>query len=167
MNEGKRFEENFKKSAKIDNLLLIRLQDAAGWSDAENTRFTPSNVCDFILYNGIEMHLIELKSHKSTSIAFNQMKQIDKMIKYSYVNLKKYVIIEFRKYTTTVAIPVDKLIEFREATSKKSINLKECAEIGTIIPQTKKQVNYTYDLSKFRIIYSDSRQATDRILKED
>ncbi len=47
-NEGKRFESAFIKSVP-DHVLVKRLNDnAAGWSNGTNTRFSSNNECDYI-----------------------------------------------------------------------------------------------------------------------
>ena len=60
-NEGKRFEQDFIGSVPAE-WFKYRLNDSsASWSNNENSRFTPSNICDFIVYNGF---------YQSLSLAF-------------------------------------------------------------------------------------------------
>ena len=47
MNEGKKFEEDFKKSMDKYNIWNYRLRDSSGsWSNNKGSRFTPKNICD-------------------------------------------------------------------------------------------------------------------------
>ena len=65
MNEGKKFEEDFKKSMDKYNIWNYRLRDSSGsWSNNKGSRFTPKNICDYIAYNNGKLYLLELKSHK-------------------------------------------------------------------------------------------------------
>ena len=45
MNEGKKFEEDFKKSMDKYNIWNYRLRDSSGsWSNNKGSRFTPKNI---------------------------------------------------------------------------------------------------------------------------
>ena len=37
MNDGKQFEKDIQKSCKKQGIFFLRLQDAGGWSNADNT----------------------------------------------------------------------------------------------------------------------------------
>ena len=83
MNTGKKFEEDIKNS--IDSTaFLYRLRDSGGsWQGGNKSRFTPSNICDFILFKSPRMYLLELKSHKGKSIPYTAIKQLDKLLEVS------------------------------------------------------------------------------------
>ena len=144
MNEGKRFEQDFVKSC---NFYILRLNDAGGWSNAENTRFTPSNICDFIGYKDQKLLLIELKSCAGTSIPFDNMKQIDKLNKVNHDGVYPVVIMNFRKYNQTFVVKASKLVELRDLLEKKSFSYNDARLHGELVPQTKKITRYVYDTS--------------------
>ena len=156
-NEGKNFENCFNKSIP-KGYFCYRLRDAGGWSNAENTRFTPSNMCDFIMYAKGKIYLLELKSVKGKSLPYSNIgKMEDRNIKKTNVlaqeGEKNGVIsgylINFREVNKTYFISALQLRHKIQLEEKKSINLQECEEIGVLIEQTLKRVNYVYNVEKF------------------
>lgn len=96
--EGKKFEEDFRNSVPEDRLCL-RLQDAGGWSNAENTRFTISNICDFILFDGKTVYLVELKSVKDHRLPVKNInyRHLEKLVKLGEKkNVKSVFFINYR-----------------------------------------------------------------------
>lgn len=144
MNEGKKFEQDFIKSCTF---YTLRLKDGGGWSNAENTRFTPSNICDFIAYKDQKLFLIELKSCNGTSIPYTAMKQIYDLNNVTHEGVHPVVIINFRKYEQTFIIKASKLVELRETCSKKSFSYYDAQLHGKPVPQVKKISRYAYDTS--------------------
>ena len=67
MNAGKQFEKDFKASV-LDDQFYLRLNDAGGWSKSVDLRFTPSQLCDCLLFTRGTLYLLELKSHTGKSI---------------------------------------------------------------------------------------------------
>ena len=147
-NEGKKFEEDFFNSLSND-FFKYRLRDAGGWSDATNTRFTPSNLCDLIYFNGATLYLMELKSVKGKSMPFSNIGNIKKLYKMVEEASKKDTIpcyiINFREVERTFYIQANVLKEFYETCGKKSINVEDCLEIADLIPQSKKISRYKYE----------------------
>ena len=151
INYGKQFEEDFIKSLP-DYIFRLRLKDAGGWSNAENTRFTVSNPCDFIIQNRqLNLYMAELKTHKGKSIPYSAMKQLDKMIeyqnKYEYINC--IFIINFRDLNKTFIINVLRLDLIRSDTDRKSFAYDDIKEWGVLIPQKLKRIRYKYDLEEY------------------
>ena len=62
INYGKIFEKDFKDSIP-DNVFFYRFRDSSGaWQQSENTRFTPSNISDTMLFYQGKLYLLELKT---------------------------------------------------------------------------------------------------------
>lgn len=156
-NEGKNFELCFNKSIPSE-YFNYRLRDAGGWSNADNTRFTPSNMCDFIMYAKCRIFLLELKSVKENSLSYSNIGKLEngiiKKTKVLSEQCKKEgvisgYVINYRGANKTYFVSADKLADRMLTNPKKSLNLKECEEIGVLIEQTLKRVNYVYDIEKF------------------
>ena len=65
-NKGKIFEDDFKKSCEAQGLWVMRLNDTSlSWQKEKTARFTPNNICDFIVYRYPYMFLIENNESKS------------------------------------------------------------------------------------------------------
>lgn len=161
-NLGKRFEEDLKKSVP-DKYFVYRLRDSAGaWQGGSNTRFTASNICDFIVFANGWIHLLELKSHKGASIPIapkqndkgkithygvikvNQVKGLEKEYKKDHVNAGFIFNLSEKEKTYFVTIPE---VEQAIKEDKKSLNLEWLELHGMLIPQEKKISRYKYDLS--------------------
>ena len=92
-NEGKKFEQDFANSVNKDKYWLYRFRDnAASFSGGTNTRFTSSNICDYLLFDNDTrtLYLLELKSTKSSSISYtmirdNQIKELTEASKYNLI----------------------------------------------------------------------------------
>lgn len=147
-NEGKRFEEDFIKSLPV-NVFRLRLKDAGGWSNADNTRFTPSNPCDFIIQDvRSKLHMTELKSHKGKSIPYSAMKQLDELFEYfgKYEMIECTFILNFRDLAETYKIDVLDLKTIQVTHERKSFSIEHIREYGTLIEQKLKRVRYSYNL---------------------
>ena len=153
MNEGKRFEQNFKKSVPKDAYYL-RLQDSANGFDqtSETLRFAAKSPYDCILYKNNRMYALELKSTCSGRISFSgsgpmiKQHQIDELKRAQFFGIEAGFVFDFRN-NATYYVQIDAFIEFILTLSKKSINVKEVEQIGVLIPRKKMRVNYKYDLS--------------------
>ena len=157
MNEGKKFEDCFNKSIPKE-YFCYRLRDAGGWSDATNLRFTSSNMCDFIMYAKGRIFLLELKSVKENSLSYSNIGKIENgVIKKTSILAEEYkkegvvsgYLINYRGANKTYFVSADKLADRMLNNTKKSLNLKECEEIGVFVEQTLKRVNYVYNVEKF------------------
>ena len=94
VNEGKRFEQNWKSSVEeLDDLWIYRLKDnAASFSGGSNTRFASHNMCDYIMFDDYTrtLYCTELKSTKGTSVSLsmireNQIKELTEASKHMLV----------------------------------------------------------------------------------
>ena len=68
MNEGKKFEKDFENSIP-QYTWYYRIKDSSSsWSNSNNSRFTQKSPCDYIIFKGGKLYLLELKSHNGKSI---------------------------------------------------------------------------------------------------
>lgn len=154
-NPGKSFEEDFKNSVP-DDWFCYRLRDSSGsWSNTSTSRFTPTNICDFILFTGKELYCLEMKSVKNKSLSFgnissnpnSQYKKLKELAdKSAKENSNGAYIVNFRSIEETYFIEIYKFLKFYEETSKKSINVEDVRKIGRLIECRKKKVRYEYFL---------------------
>ena len=149
MNTGKKFEEDIKNSID-DTAFLYRLRDSGGsWQGGEKSRFTPSNICDYILFKSPNMYLLELKSHKGKSIPYTVIKQLDKLLEVSnrkLENLGVYLLLNFADLEETYVIEVESVASIKESKSRKSLSIEDVREYGYKVDQVKKKVRYRYKL---------------------
>ena len=155
MNDGKRFEQNFKKS--VDNeTYFLRLQDSANGFDqtSEKLRFSAKSPFDCILFKNGMMYTLELKSTIKKSISFSgsssmiKQHQIDELTRASKYGIEAGFVFDFRE-NKTFYLPISAFNEFVLTTTKKSINIKEVEQLAVEIPKCKLKVNHRYDLSVF------------------
>jgi len=144
MNPGKHFEKDFKASILGDQFFL-RLPDGGGWSNAENTRFTPSNLCDCILFTGKILYLLEMKSHKGKSIPDSALKQVEPLASINTLHTIPAFLCNFRDVGETWLIEAETVRA--ELEERKSLSIQTCREFGLHIPQKKLRVRWRYDLS--------------------
>ena len=149
MNTGKQFEEDIKKS--VDNAaFLYRLRDSGGsWQGGNKSRFTPSNICDFILFKSPKLYLLELKSHKGKSIPYSAIKQLDKLLDVAnkkIENLEVYLLLNFADLEETYVIEVESVASIKDSKTRKSLSIEDVREYGYRVDQVKKKVRYRYEL---------------------
>lgn len=162
MNSGKKFEEDFKNSID-DKYFVYRLRDSAGtWQGGTNTRFTSSNICDYIVFANSWLFLLELKSHKGASIPIapkendkgkithygvikvNQLEGLNEALKKK--DVEAGFLFNLSDKEKTWFVEVSKVAEAIKE-EKKSLSLEWLEQHGTLIPQQKKRTRYKYDLS--------------------
>lgn len=149
MNQGKRFENNFKNSIP-KGVFCYRLKDGtASWGDKDSTRFQCSNVCDFILADGEYVVLAELKNHKGKSLPLscireNQLKELLKADEFVFI--RPLIIVNFEDLDECYALSVEWVNDFIELGQRKSISVSDMREYGVEVGCTKKKVNTVYDL---------------------
>ncbi len=147
-NSGKIFEQSFEKSLCKD-IFRYKLRDSGGWSRDSNTRFSTSNICDYVLYNmnTKQMFLLELKSTKGKSLPFGNIKE--KQIK-GLLDASDYSIVcgfVINLSGECYYLDIKDFNEFYNNTNRKSIPLSLLKEKGIFIPSKLLQKNYRYDLS--------------------
>lgn len=153
-NEGKKFEADLKSSIP-NTCWLYRLRDnASSFANGTNTRFTSSNICDYILFDDITktLFLIECKSTKGTSIPFsmirdNQIKGLKESGKHKLVS---GFLINFRNEgNDTYFILIEDFLKMIGIIKKKSFNKTDLENFGaTKIESTRKRTRYTYNIQK-------------------
>ena len=155
INNGKRFENNFKNSVPT-NVFCYRFKDGtANFSGARNinVRFQAKNICDFMLFNGKKLFLLELKSHKGKSLPLscvrpNQLSELYKAS--SYQNVISGIMIHFSDLDEIYFIEINKYIEYiKNNQEKKSIPILYLKENGIFIECEKKEINIRLNLDKF------------------
>ena len=150
-NEGKKFEEDFAKSAP-EWLDFTRLIDAGGWSKSDDLRFTPSNLCDFIVFSDKthKLYKMELKSVAGISLPFGNIneKKLEKLCESGSVSplIVPCFVINYRKPEATFLVKAARIKTFMETSPRKSIPLEWAQTAGENILQRKIRVRYRYDL---------------------
>ena len=163
MNEGKKFEQQFKKSLLKDNFYVVRIPDppqSFNMSDKQ-LRFSNKNPFDLIAFKNKTLYCLELKSNNSTSFSIQTNKdekgkaiklhQIEGLKEASeYEGVIAGFVINFRKVNRTYFLDINNFLEFINNTSKKSINEDDIIKKGgKLIPQKLIRVNYYYDFNLF------------------
>lgn len=153
-NEGKLFEQDLKNSVP-ETCWIYRLRDnASSFAGGSNTRFTSSNICDYILFDDASktLFLIECKSTKGTSIPLTMIRdnQINGLLDAGKHNLVAGFIINFRnKDNDTLFISIENFYNMIGSVNKKSFNLKDLYDHAAIkIHNIKKRTRYTYDVQE-------------------
>lgn len=127
-NTGKLFEHNIERSL-LKTTYYYRLKDSAGaWSKGKEARFTPSNICDYIIFFNCSLYMVEAKSTKGKSLPFsnirkNQIKEFKKLEKQKEKtkNLHGLFLIEFSDLKETYAVLSGDVLEYIETADRKSI----------------------------------------------
>lgn len=153
-NEGKKFEIDIKESIP-DTCWFYRLRDnASSFAGGQNTRFTSSNICDYIMLDDITktLFLIECKSTKGTSISNNMLRQnqIDGLLNASKHNLIAGLILNFRnECNNTFFLSINNYVSMMKNINKKSFNIKDLEKHEAIkIDSEKKRTRYRYNIKK-------------------
>lgn len=151
-NEGKKFENDVKSSVP-DTCWIYRLRDnASSFANGTNTRFTSSNICDYILFDDITrtLFLIECKSTKGTSVPLTMIRdsQIKGLQEASKHDLVTGILVNFRNENNdTFFILINEFVDMMDSINKKSFNIKDLESIGaTRIKSAKKRTRYKYDI---------------------
>lgn len=159
-NVGKKFEEDFFKSIPF-NFSTHRIKDGSARTDKQGNiiRFKNKSLCDFRMFNGRILHLLELKSVKGKTLNFSNIdKDVDmqkeKLLKLFNESIKENVkagfVINFREVNKTYFVDINKFLTFYNETDKKSININDVVELnGQLIKQKLKRVRYTYNIKEF------------------
>jgi len=76
---GKQFEDLIKDSCEKQGLSYTRLKDAGWMGETTERRFTPTNVCDCIIFDGSTMLFAEAK-HRRDRVEFSGLKQLKDLL---------------------------------------------------------------------------------------
>lgn len=156
-NQGKIFEQDFRKSIDLNNpdLFYYRFKDGtAGWGGTENSfvRFQSKNICDaMIFYKGF-LFLVELKMHKGKSLPFSCIRdnQFQEMYEASFKEkVHPFVIIFFVDMNECYAVKMIDIIRLRGENKTKSISLSFCMQHGFKIDSRKLQTHYRFEVENF------------------
>lgn len=167
MNEGKIFENDFKKSVEKYNYFCYRLKDSAqAFGGTSNLRFSLTNPFDYFMFANRHLFCLELKSTKGTSMSFwredfeekgkkqtfmikkHQIKGLADAIQYS--NIVAGLVLNFRDKEKTYFWDIRNFLEFSNNTDKKSFNEDDVIKHnGYLITQTKKIKRYVYEIDVF------------------
>lgn len=154
-NEGKRFEEDFANSIDKTTCWLYRLRDnAASFSGGNNTRFSSTNICDYIMFHNESrtLYLLEMKSTKSSSIPYTMIKdnQIDGLTEASKHMVVPAFVFNYReKDNATYFMLIDDFNDMKSELMKKSFNIEDLEKYGAIkIDSEKKRTRYRYNINK-------------------
>lgn len=158
-NPGKKFEDDIKKSCPPLNF-IYRLRDAGNEGKKTNKRFTITNICDFIFFDGVTLMNLELKSIKGkafsfTNIAKTKEKQLYKLLQLLKSSDKKNTIgayiFNFREPNKTFVVEISVLYNYIKQSEKKSININEIESIGKLVESKKLNKNYRYALENLSV----------------
>jgi Holliday junction resolvase len=172
-NNGKRTEQNFQKSCEKDGILCIRLVDSNKFGFGSQSRFTPTNIADFVCFDSDSLLIIELKSTIGSSMSFNQpveiqpkgkakpsikSHQINSLLERSqYHNVYCGLLLDFDDRTNskgevleggTYYIDIHTFVGWTRSIKKKSINQVDAQLIGIQVDRKKLKTNYRYDIKK-------------------
>ena len=76
MYEGKQFESDIRKSVP-DYILIQRLHDTSqSYQKSKDTKFTPKNPCDYLLYDSIFHNLYALLIQILFDLAFESIQYL-------------------------------------------------------------------------------------------
>ncbi len=147
-NEGKRFEEDFRRSTP-PGVFVHRVKDAG--SSGQHL-FGVRNICDYILYRQPWLYLFELKSHKGKSIPFGKLTE-DQIGGLCEVATRKAGVVagfifNFRELAETYFVPAWRVSEFIYGGKRKSFPVEWCREVGKRVEQRLVRTRHRYDVDK-------------------
>lgn len=151
MNNGKKFEQELKKSVP-EGCFFYRLKDnAASFCKGTKTRFTSSNICDFQIFCDYYDYFIEAKRHKGSSLPFSCIRksQLNGLANIEHPRIKAIYIINFIDKEKTYAVDAKLVKDFVDSSKRKSIPIDWCKKNGIEIHSKKIRTNYKYDLKKY------------------
>ena len=152
MNEGKKFEQDFKKSLEDYKIWHYRIKDSSSsWSNDKNSRFTSKEICDYIVFEGRILYLVELKSHLGNSLPFTAIRenQLEGLCNINANFVLSYFIINMRDKEKTYAIKASTVKEYIDTADRGRIPISFMESNGILIPQQRKITRYKYDVMKF------------------
>lgn len=147
-NRGKQFEDVIKKAfLSVPNVSVDRLHD-----QMTGFRMTSANISDFIVYKKPYEYYIECKSVHGASLPMSNIteNQFHGLLEKSEIDgVFAGIMCWFIDKDVTYFMPI-KQLAYDIGLTKKSINYKECWELGYIkIKGKKKRVFFEYDMEQF------------------
>lgn len=164
-NEGKIFEEQFRRSAP-DYVILHRLRDSSqSFSGGELSKFSVKNPFDYILWDSKAhiLYALELKSTKSDRIQFERKgdrkrngihwHQIDALNKWNqFDGVIGGIIIEFRQIGKVIFIHIDDFNKLSDTIDSVGFRISDLEKHNipyTVIDRRFAKTKYKYDIDKF------------------
>lgn len=158
MDSGKRMEASFRKSAiKISGVYYKRMNDGTasfyGGQAQEGIRFQKSNDYDAFMHYAPILYLLEFKSHLGAALPFakirkNQLEALNNASK-AFPMVAAGFVIHFVEKDECWFVRGDKVFDFVEAGTRKSIPIAWCRENGLRIGTKKLKTNFEYDVFGF------------------
>ena len=152
--EGKKFENDFKKSVPSD-VWFYRFKDGTAnfaGKQNDNVRFQASNICDCELYYE-GLFLIENKSHLGKSLPHSQflkgnggIKHMNEMADAMAFGICAGAIINMRDVNRTFFMYADHIVEHITSSGRKSIPLDYMIDHGFELKAEQKRVRWRYDV---------------------
>ena len=131
LNRGKEFEKLIQDSCSLQNIDCTRLKDAGYTGEQTTRRFTITNICDFIIFDGHTLLKLEAKHTQGKNIPLTRLKQLTRLITASQTtlgNVRQGFIMRFDDNIYYIhAEDLDKLVS---TTTKKSLNEGEISANG-------------------------------------
>lgn len=165
MNQGKKFEHNFKQACEHDEIFCLRLTDSDlsfNPNKDYRSKFTIKQPCDFLVYYKNHLFALELKNTKGKNFSFQRDPKLpDGMIHYhqinSLINMNLYdgvmsaFLFNFREDDTiterTFYMSIDDFSRFMVESDKRSINMQDIIDYGGVeIASIKKRTQFTYEV---------------------
>jgi recombination protein U len=123
----------------------------ANWQHNDvNVRFQKSNECDFIIFNGEKLLMLEAKAHKGKSIPLNCIResQVKGLIERSiYSNVICGLLILFSDVEQAYFLNIHEFEKYLRTSVKKSIPISYLEEYGVKIDIRKKVKNYDVNIA--------------------
>ena len=145
MDEGKAFENDWKKSVPEDVFYLRLKDDTSGFAGV-------GNICDCILYKHPYMYALELKSHLGKSLPFGCISetQVKGVAEASTFNgIIAGVIFNFRDCLETYFVNGKIVSEYYYLGIRKSFPIQWCRDNGVLINSHMKITRSTYFIDEF------------------
>lgn len=144
MDNGKRFEENYRDSAKslYPSIDIDRINDNVGGYAGV------AGFCDFVICSYPYTFYQELKSYKSHRINFNVLtdNQYQGLLRKSAVKgAMAGAILNFSEYEQAYYLDIRQIKDMREQ-GIKSLAVEEAPELGVLLPGHRLRTNFTYDV---------------------
>lgn len=165
LGEGKKFEQNFAKSAPSYALMYRVPDNPNGFQRNAILRFTRKNPFDYLLWDSrhFRLYALELKTVSGKSIAFErEQDEQGSGIHYhqalgltdwsKYPGVTAGFVIEFREMELTIFLEISAYYQMMEFIDKKSFTVKDLDDYDIpycTIPQRRVRVNYRYDIDQF------------------
>ena len=144
--KGKQFEAKFKEDflRTLPNSTIDRLVDSVSGYKAV------TNISDFIGYRMPYLYYLECKTHKGSTLPFQNITQYEKLTaKVGIPGVRAGVIIWFYEYDKIWYVPISTITKMKQD-GKKSINVRKDIELGyniIEIPSIKKRTFMVGDYS--------------------